>query len=61
VTGNAEPLSTLAPALRTGGLRAVSSSGVLGDPSGARAEDGHELLTAMAGDLVATIALRWPA
>lgn len=50
VTGNAEPLSELMPSLRTGGLAAVTATGVLGDPRHATAEHGAELF----GHLVAT-------
>ncbi len=41
--------------LRTDGVRAVSASGVLGDPAGATAEHGHEILNALTTDLVGTI------
>ncbi|NCY16004.1 MAG: mycofactocin biosynthesis peptidyl-dipeptidase MftE [Actinobacteria bacterium] len=41
--GNSEPLASLLPVLRTGGVRAVSANGVLGDPRGASAAEGAEL------------------
>jgi creatinine amidohydrolase len=45
--GNTAPLSELMPALRTGGLAAVTENGVLGDPSGADAAEGAAMLDAM--------------
>jgi creatinine amidohydrolase len=42
--GPAAPLDQLMAALRSGGVRAVSPSGVLGDPSGASAAEGRVLL-----------------
>jgi mycofactocin precursor peptide peptidase len=56
--GNTTPLSELLPALRAGGVAAVSPNGVLGDPAGASAEDGERMLGAMATDLV-TALTRW--
>jgi mycofactocin system creatininase family protein len=38
--------------LRTDGVRAVSSNGVLGDPAGASAEEGAEILKRLAGLLI---------
>jgi mycofactocin system creatininase family protein len=55
VTGNAAPLRDLWPALRADGVRAVSASGVLGDPAGASAVEGRRLLDAAADELVATV------
>ena len=43
-------------ALRAGGVTAVSRNGVLGDPTGASAEEGHRLLDAMADTLRAGLA-----
>ncbi|WP_431874506.1 mycofactocin biosynthesis peptidyl-dipeptidase MftE [Amycolatopsis sacchari] len=43
-TGVTEPLPALLDRLREGGVRAVSPSGVLGDPRGASAEEGRETL-----------------
>lgn len=54
--GNTAPLRELLPALRAGGVTAVSRNGVLGDPAGASAEEGHRLLDAMAGALRAGLA-----
>jgi mycofactocin precursor peptide peptidase len=54
--GNVAPLGQLLPALRAGGTRAVSPNGVLGDPTGATAEEGEALLERLAADLVAAVA-----
>jgi mycofactocin precursor peptide peptidase len=45
--GNTAPLPELLPAMRVGGVGAVSPNGVLGDPAGASAEEGHQMLTAL--------------
>lgn len=42
--GDTRPLAELMPELRRGGLKAVTGSGVLGDPAGASAEEGRGLL-----------------
>ena len=44
VRGETRPLKQLWPRLRTGGVRAVSESGILGDPTGADADEGRALL-----------------
>ncbi len=46
------------PLLRNLGVRAVSANGVLGDPSGADAEEGRALLDRAADELVATVGRR---
>jgi mycofactocin precursor peptide peptidase len=51
--GNTTPIGELLPRLRADGMRAVSPTGVLGDPTGASAEEGSALLTAMVARLVA--------
>jgi mycofactocin precursor peptide peptidase len=51
--GNTTPIGELLPRLRADGVRAVSPTGVLGDPTGASAEEGSALLTAMVARLVA--------
>jgi mycofactocin precursor peptide peptidase len=56
--GNTAPLGDLLPAMRAGGVAAVSANGVLGDPSGASQDEGERLLAAMAAELVAALA-RW--
>lgn len=45
--GNIAPVAELLPALRAGGTRALSPSGVLGDPTGASATEGRALLDEM--------------
>lgn len=45
--GATEPVEVLMPRLRTGGVRAVSPNGVLGDPAGASAEEGEQLLAGL--------------
>jgi mycofactocin system creatininase family protein len=47
VPGNRAPLSELMPAMRRGGVAAVSEIGVLGDPTTATEEDGARLFAAM--------------
>jgi mycofactocin precursor peptide peptidase len=49
--GVTTPLAELLPALREGGLVAVTPNGVLGDPTGASAAIGHELLDRCVVDL----------
>lgn len=56
--GATAPLAELLPGLRSGGVAAVSPSGVLGDPTGATAAEGEHLLAAMADALRAALA-RW--
>ena len=58
VPGATEPIGDLLPRLRAEGVRAVSPTGVLGDPTGASAEEGARLLAAMATRLAAAVA-RW--
>lgn len=57
-SGNTEPLSDLLPRLRAGGMRAVSESGVLGDPTTATAADGERLFAVMVDDCVNRVR-RW--
>jgi creatinine amidohydrolase len=56
--GNPAPLGELLPIMRTGGVAAVSRTGVLGDPAGASAEEGERLLGSMTDALLAAVA-RW--
>lgn len=58
--GNTEVLSALLPALRADGVRAVSASGVLGDPTGATATEGRALLGAAVDELCRLVE-EWPA
>jgi creatinine amidohydrolase len=44
------------PLLQAAGVRAASRNGVLGDPSGASAAEGAELLAALTADLLAAVA-----
>lgn len=50
--GNTTPMAELLPALRAGGTRSVSPSGILGDPTGATAGEGAELLERMIATVV---------
>jgi creatinine amidohydrolase len=49
--GATAPVLELLPWLHAGGVRAVSENGVLGDPAGASAEEGHELLESATREL----------
>ena len=53
--GTTAPLRSLLSALRAGGVRAVSANGVLGDPTGATADEGHHLLAALVASLGALV------
>ena len=53
--GATQPLPELLGALRSGGVRSVSPNGVLGDPTGATAEEGRTLLDAMTAELIAAV------
>jgi mycofactocin precursor peptide peptidase len=55
VPGVTTPIGELLPRLRDEGVRAVSPTGVLGDPTGASAEEGAALLSALAHRLVAAV------
>lgn len=48
--GNTTPLEALMPRLRGEGVASVAPNGVLGDPTGASAEEGHRLLDAVASE-----------
>ncbi|MGD0393660.1 MAG: mycofactocin biosynthesis peptidyl-dipeptidase MftE [Acidimicrobiales bacterium] len=50
--GDRRPIGTLLPILRRRGVRAVSPNGVLGDPAGATAEEGHRLLAGAVDELI---------
>jgi len=49
--GRTEPMRELLPRLRAEGVRAVSPNGVLGDPTGASADEGAALLARMADEV----------
>ncbi len=51
VPGNTRPITEIMPRLREQGVRAVSANGVLGDPSGACAAEGEQLLARLADGL----------
>ena len=53
VAGATTPIGALLPRLRAEGVRAVSPTGVLGDPAGASAEEGAALLADLVDRLVA--------
>ena len=53
--GEVRPLAAVMGELRRGGVAAVLPNGVLGDPSGASAEEGHRLLDRLTADLVAAV------
>jgi creatinine amidohydrolase len=55
--GDDRSLSVLLPILRAQGVRSVSGNGVLGDPSGASADEGRELLWSAADQLVVAAGL----
>lgn len=56
VVGDTRPLAVLMPELTTRGVRAVSPSGVLGDPTGATAEEGRASFESMVTTAVRRIA-----
>ncbi|TYP88059.1 mycofactocin biosynthesis peptidyl-dipeptidase MftE [Blastococcus xanthinilyticus] len=53
--GETAPLRELLPRMRAEGVRAVSPNGVLGDPAGASAAEGAELVVDLAGRLAAAV------
>lgn len=53
--GSTTPISEISAQLRSGGVRAVSTNGVLGDPTTATSEHGHNLLSQLTHDLVTFI------
>ena len=57
--GTRQPLDELWPALRRAGVAAVSTNGVLGDPTGASAAAGEELLAEWTEDLLRAVE-GWP-
>jgi creatinine amidohydrolase len=52
VAGETTPVGALLPRLRAEGVRAVSPNGVLGDPAGATAQEGADLLRGLVERLV---------
>jgi creatinine amidohydrolase len=53
--GSTKPIGEISAQLRSGGVRAVSANGVLGDPTTATSEHGHNLLSQLTRDLVTFI------
>jgi mycofactocin precursor peptide peptidase len=49
--GDTRPMAQLLPLLKARGLRAVTGNGILGDPTGASADEGEALLDRLTGDL----------
>jgi len=60
VPGNTRPLAEIWPLLRAGGVRAVSETGVLGDPSGATAGAGRTLLDTLSATLIREVSAWHP-
>jgi mycofactocin system creatininase family protein len=58
--GDPRPLAVVLPTLRSLGVAAVARNGVLGDPTGATAEEGAAIVRAMVADLVEATTSRWP-
>lgn len=58
--GDRRPLTELLPLLRAGGVRAVSPNGILGDPTGANADEGAALLRAATTALLTDLGHWWP-
>jgi mycofactocin precursor peptide peptidase len=58
--GDTRPLAEIWPLLRAGGVRAVSESGVLGDPAGATAGAGRALLDGLSAALIREVAAWHP-
>ncbi|QRP42875.1 mycofactocin biosynthesis peptidyl-dipeptidase MftE [Amycolatopsis sp. FDAARGOS 1241] len=61
VAGDRRPLHEVLPLLRSGGVRAVTDTGVLGDPTNATAEDGAVLLKDLGTQLLAHVEAWLPA
>ncbi|MFJ1767336.1 mycofactocin biosynthesis peptidyl-dipeptidase MftE [Amycolatopsis sp. NPDC088138] len=59
--GDRRPLGEVLPLLREGGVRAVTATGVLGDPTSATAEEGRELLARLTEALVSHVDAWHPA
>jgi creatinine amidohydrolase len=51
VVGDLRPIEELMPQLVRGGVRAVTATGVLGDPTGASADSGREIFAGLVADL----------
>ncbi|MGV9296355.1 mycofactocin biosynthesis peptidyl-dipeptidase MftE [Amycolatopsis sp. NPDC003676] len=55
VPGDSRPLGELLPVLRNGGVLAVTETGILGDPTGATADEGRGLLDVLTAQLRAHV------
>ncbi|GAA1970812.1 mycofactocin biosynthesis peptidyl-dipeptidase MftE [Nocardioides panacihumi] len=53
--GDCRPIQEILPTLVAGGVGAVSANGVLGDPAGASASEGSDVLAAMVAEVLALI------
>ncbi|HZD00311.1 MAG TPA: mycofactocin biosynthesis peptidyl-dipeptidase MftE [Actinomycetes bacterium] len=60
VRGDTRPLAELMPLLRADGVRAASTSGVLGDPTTATAVEGAALLAELGATLIRQVQAWWP-
>jgi mycofactocin system creatininase family protein len=60
VRGDARPIAETWPLLRSGGVRAVTDTGVLGDPTKANPDDGRDLLDALGARLIDEVAAWHP-
>lgn len=58
--GDRRPLTELLPLLRTGGVRAASPNGILGDPTGSSAAEGADLLGVATTALLEDLRRWWP-
>lgn len=54
--GNTAPLTEILPTLMAHGMAAVTPNGVLGDPTGASAAHGAEVMAAMVEKVIARLA-----
>jgi len=61
VAGHTGPLREVMSTLRTGGVRAISPNGVLGDPTDASAAEGRVLFDRLCDDLAAAVHSWWAA
>lgn len=60
VRGDTRPVTETWPLLRSGGVRAVTDTGVLGDPTKANPDDGRDLLDALGARLIDEVAAWHP-
>ena len=58
--GSTADLANMIADLRARGVRAVSSNGVLGDPTGASAHEGQRLLATMVASVTSRVESLWP-